>query len=186
MPLELKNKQDFQKKRSIYKKISHNPAAAAAAKLLQLCPTLFDPIDGSPPGSSIIILHSSNEQHKHEENFIYNSIKKITRFNIRNTKLIFQKLQGCWRKFKKTSIKGKTFHTHRSEDIIQLRRQYFIQIEQTQYSLFQNPSWLLCTNWQLILKCIQKFKGHRIPKTILNKVERLTRGHFKTYYTQLQ
>ena len=27
--------------------------AAAAAKLLQLCPTLWDPIDGSPPGSPI-------------------------------------------------------------------------------------------------------------------------------------
>jgi len=27
--------------------------AAAAAKLLQLCPTLCDPIDGSPPGSSV-------------------------------------------------------------------------------------------------------------------------------------
>ena len=27
--------------------------AAGAAKLLQLCPTLCDPIDGSPPGSSI-------------------------------------------------------------------------------------------------------------------------------------
>ena len=26
-------------------------AAAAAAKLLQLCPTLCDPIDSSPPGS---------------------------------------------------------------------------------------------------------------------------------------
>ena len=26
--------------------------AAAAAKLLQSCPTLCDPIDGSPPGSS--------------------------------------------------------------------------------------------------------------------------------------
>ena len=26
-------------------------AAAAAAKLLQSCPTLCDPIDGSPPGS---------------------------------------------------------------------------------------------------------------------------------------
>ena len=30
-----------------------NVAAAAAAKLLQSCPTLWDPIDGSPPGSSI-------------------------------------------------------------------------------------------------------------------------------------
>ena len=28
-------------------------AAAAAAKLFQLCPTLCDPIDGSPPGSPI-------------------------------------------------------------------------------------------------------------------------------------
>ena len=27
-------------------------AAAAAAKSLQLCPTLWDPIDGSPPGSA--------------------------------------------------------------------------------------------------------------------------------------
>ena len=30
-----------------------NSTAAAAAKSLQLCPTLFDPIDCSPPGSSI-------------------------------------------------------------------------------------------------------------------------------------
>ena len=28
-------------------------AAAAAAKLLQSCPTLCDPTDGSPPGSAI-------------------------------------------------------------------------------------------------------------------------------------
>ena len=31
----------------------HPHAAAAAAKSPQLCPTLCDPIDGSPPGSSI-------------------------------------------------------------------------------------------------------------------------------------
>ena len=30
-----------------------NPAAATAAKSLQSCPTLCDPIDGSPPGSPI-------------------------------------------------------------------------------------------------------------------------------------
>ena len=36
-----------------------NAAAAAAAKLLQSCPTLCDPIDGSPPGSPIPgILHA--------------------------------------------------------------------------------------------------------------------------------
>ena len=30
----------------------HFAAAAAAAKLLQSCPTLCNPIDGSPPGST--------------------------------------------------------------------------------------------------------------------------------------
>ena len=34
-------------------KSSHLSCAAAAAKSLQLCPTLCDPIDGSPPGSPI-------------------------------------------------------------------------------------------------------------------------------------
>ena len=29
------------------------PTAAAAAKSLQSCPTLCNPIDGSPPGSSV-------------------------------------------------------------------------------------------------------------------------------------
>ena len=32
---------------------SNTAAAAAAAKSLQSCPTLCDPIDGSPPGSAI-------------------------------------------------------------------------------------------------------------------------------------
>ena len=30
-----------------------HPLPAAAAKLLQSCPTLCDPIDGSPPGSTV-------------------------------------------------------------------------------------------------------------------------------------
>ena len=34
-------------------KFSPHAAAAAAAKSLQSCPTLCDPIDGSPPGSSV-------------------------------------------------------------------------------------------------------------------------------------
>ena len=33
--------------------VGHAAAAAAAAKLLQSCPTLCNPKDGSPPGSSI-------------------------------------------------------------------------------------------------------------------------------------
>ena len=34
-------------------KVVINLAAAAAAKSLQWCPTLCDPIDGSPPGSPV-------------------------------------------------------------------------------------------------------------------------------------
>ena len=35
------------------RKAMTNLAAAAAAKSLQSCPTLCDPIDGSPPGSPV-------------------------------------------------------------------------------------------------------------------------------------
>ena len=34
--------------------VAKHCAAAAAAKLLQLCLTLCDPIDGSPPGSTTL------------------------------------------------------------------------------------------------------------------------------------
>ena len=38
----------------LYNLTTHFPAAAAAAaKSLQSCPTLCDPIDGSPPGSPV-------------------------------------------------------------------------------------------------------------------------------------
>ena len=36
-----------------WKESYDQPAAAAAAKSLQSCPTLCDPIDGSPLGSSV-------------------------------------------------------------------------------------------------------------------------------------
>ena len=39
--------------RTISKLLPDPAAAAAAAKSLQLCPTLCDPIDGSPPGSPV-------------------------------------------------------------------------------------------------------------------------------------
>ena len=43
--INLKNEEEF---------YNHNiNAVATAAKSLQACPTLCDPIDGSPPGSSI-------------------------------------------------------------------------------------------------------------------------------------
>jgi len=40
-------------KLDIYKCIVSYIPAAAAAKSLQSCPTLCDPIDGSPPGSPV-------------------------------------------------------------------------------------------------------------------------------------
>ena len=39
-------------------------AAAAAAKSLQSCPTLCDPIDGSPPGSSVHDISRGSKMHK--------------------------------------------------------------------------------------------------------------------------
>ena len=36
----------------VLSKLAAVAAAAAAAKSFQLCPTLCDPIDGSPPGSA--------------------------------------------------------------------------------------------------------------------------------------
>ena len=36
-----------------WEKMCFTPAAAAAAKSLQTCPTLCDPVDGSPPGSPV-------------------------------------------------------------------------------------------------------------------------------------
>ena len=44
-----KRKSVFLKSRHLFKEM----LAAAAAKSLQSCPTLCDPIDGSPPGSPI-------------------------------------------------------------------------------------------------------------------------------------
>ena len=38
---------------TVHSLLAVHAAAAAAAKLLQSCPTLCDPIDGSPPGSPI-------------------------------------------------------------------------------------------------------------------------------------
>ena len=39
---------------SVKSSIDTGIAAAAAAKSLQSCPTLCDPIDGSPPGSAFL------------------------------------------------------------------------------------------------------------------------------------
>ena len=43
----------FNIQRAITQYQMHAAAAAAAAKLLQSCPTLCDPTDGSPPGSTV-------------------------------------------------------------------------------------------------------------------------------------
>ena len=41
---------------SVYNLDRQVAAAAAAAKSLQSCPTLCDPIDGSPPGSPVPVI----------------------------------------------------------------------------------------------------------------------------------
>ena len=43
----------------MYGKSSMETYIAAAAKSLQSCPTLWDPIDGSPPGSAIPGIHQA-------------------------------------------------------------------------------------------------------------------------------
>ena len=43
----------YQGSRSSESQLRHLGPAAAVAKSLQSCPTLCDPIDGSPPGSPI-------------------------------------------------------------------------------------------------------------------------------------
>jgi len=47
------NLPDFSYTRKLESSRKYAAAAAAAAKSLQSCPTLCDPIDGSPPGSPI-------------------------------------------------------------------------------------------------------------------------------------
>ena len=47
------NQQKFAIKSNTRDTENKSAAASAAAKSLQLCPTLWDPIDGSPPGSPI-------------------------------------------------------------------------------------------------------------------------------------
>ena len=48
-----KNSYPFAAYRPTRKTNNNNKVVAAAAKLLQSCPTLYDPIDGSPPGSPV-------------------------------------------------------------------------------------------------------------------------------------
>ena len=49
--LKKKNQNHYNLKRYVHP--LYIKRSTAAAKSLQLCPTLYDPIDGSPPGSSI-------------------------------------------------------------------------------------------------------------------------------------
>ena len=46
-------KQSLCSHRAVMGELTKKSTAAAAAKSLQSCPTLCDPIDGSPPGSPI-------------------------------------------------------------------------------------------------------------------------------------
>ena len=64
-------------------------AAAAAAKSLQLCPTLCDPIDGSPPGSFVHgILQARILECKNTFPFPYASLQLQLFINARITRTI--------------------------------------------------------------------------------------------------
>ena len=52
-PSSSKTNQQYQQNTIHFQKVSKNVTAAAAAKSLQSCPTLCDPIDASPPGSPV-------------------------------------------------------------------------------------------------------------------------------------
>ena len=53
--LQPKSPDQCQRRKQREREFEHiNTAAAAAAKSLQLCLTLWDPIDGSPPANNII------------------------------------------------------------------------------------------------------------------------------------
>ena len=51
--MEADNKNSQELKLNSERMLLHTATAAAAAKSLQSCPTLCDPIDGSPPGSPV-------------------------------------------------------------------------------------------------------------------------------------
>ena len=53
MGKEIVNQMQEAERFPIQDKPKEKHTAAAAAKTLQLCPTLCDPIDGSPPGSPV-------------------------------------------------------------------------------------------------------------------------------------
>ena len=52
-PTALESGMRFPGDSCLYASMGSAAAAAAAAKSLQSCPTLGDPIDGSPPGSPV-------------------------------------------------------------------------------------------------------------------------------------
>ena len=88
-----------------------------------------------------------------------------------------------WNKLK-IYMKGNISHVHRQENFI-LRCQCFPKWSTDSMQCLSNPSWLFVETDELILKFMWNCKGHRIPKNILkkkNKVWGLTLLYFKPYY----
>ena len=75
----------------------HTAAAAAAAKSLQSCPTLCDPIDGSPPGFPVPQAHYSPQNTKREMETIstgHSSVLTVASFQAEGQRHLT--ISGAW------------------------------------------------------------------------------------------
>ena len=69
-------------------------AAAAAAKSIQSCPTLCDPLDCSPPGSPVPGILQARSLEWVAISFSMKGIEKLTKFTRRLKKLVNKKAEG--------------------------------------------------------------------------------------------
>ena len=78
----------------------HNIGYAAAAKLLQSCPTLSDPMDCSPPGSSIHGIFQARVLEwgatAFSEHWLYINTKDKIESLEKQTKMLHSQLRGLW------------------------------------------------------------------------------------------
>ena len=67
---------------------------------------------------------------------------------------------------------------HRLENLTLLQCQHCSNWPMIQHNLYQNPSWLLCRNWQVNPKIHMEWKGLRIAKTSFIRRRKLMDSYF--------